>query len=108
MLTEKKKTALIITLTVSALLINLIMLLGFILVDNEAFQFFNRLLYEIGLFRWGWFPALGLTGYALKETRGWKTVGKPTRVIIFLALLVMLAMALIWLFGLIIISQLPT
>jgi len=106
MLTEKKKIALIITLTVIALLIDAIMVLGFILVDDEAFLSFNRILDVIGLFRWGWFLVLSFAGFAIAGTLYWKPSSPLFRGSIIFFSIIAIILALLWLFGLIMISTL--
>jgi hypothetical protein len=105
MLTEKKKTMLIITLTAIALLINISMLLGLIL-DKEASDSYNHFLYEIRIIFWGWLLIIALAAAAMGTTLHWKP-GRVLfrRVIIFLSV-VSIIFALLWLFGLIMISTL--
>lgn len=103
MFTEKKKMALIITLTVTAFLLLMIGVLGFIL-DKEASDSYNRFLYEIRFIFWGWLLALVLAATAIGATLYWK----PSKALFrgFMVFLSMIAIiwALLCLFGLIMIS----
>jgi len=56
MFSERKKTALILFLAVSALSIVIL----FLLFPRFYRSFFGKLLFDIGLTRWGWIPALVL------------------------------------------------
>jgi hypothetical protein len=106
MLADKKKTVLIITLAVSALLIDVIMLLDYILFKYKAFSSYGRLLYEFRLFHWGWFLVLSFTGFAIAGTLYWKPGRVLFRGIVIFLSVVAIILALLWLFGLIMISTL--
>lgn len=105
MLTEKKKIALIITLTVIALLINILPLLGLVL-DKEASHSYNHFLYEIRIILWGWFLTIVLAGTATGTTLYWKPGRVLFRGVIIFLSVVAIIWALLWLFGLIMISTL--
>jgi len=106
MLTENKKRVVIITLTVSALVIDMIMLLDYILFKYEAFNSYGRLLYEIRLFHWGWFLVLSFAGFAIAGTLYWKPGSLLFRGSIIFFSIIVIILALLWLFGLIMISTL--
>lgn len=105
MLTEKRKIALIITLTAIALLINTSLLLSFIL-DKEASDSYNRFLYEIRIIFWGWLLIIAFAGTATGTTLYWKPGRVLFRGVIISLSVVAIILALLWLFGLIMISTL--
>jgi hypothetical protein len=73
-------------------------------VDNEAFVSFNRILDVIGLFRRGWFLVLSFAGFAIAVTLYWKPGRVLFRGIVIFLSVVAIILALLWLFGLIMIS----
>jgi len=97
MLTEKKKIALIITLTAIALLINTSLLLSFIL-DKEASDSYNRFLYEIRFIFWGWLLAFVFAGIAIGTTMYWKPGSLLLRglVIFFSITTILFSLAVLW------------
>jgi len=105
MLTEKKKTVLIVTLTVSALLINMILLLSFVL-DKEASYSYNRFLYKIRIIFWGWLLIIAFAGSAMGTTLYWKPGRALFRGVVVFLSVVAIILAILWLFGLIMISTL--
>ena len=98
MLTEKKKTALIIALTVSALLICMIDVLGFIFSVYEVFNSYNRFLYEIRFIFWGWLLAVILATAAIGTTLCWKPGSLLFRgLVIFLSItMILFSLAVLW------------
>lgn len=100
MLTEKKKTVLIVTLTVSALLINMILLLSFVL-DKEASYSYNRFLYEIRFVFWGWLLVFAFAGSAMGTTLYWKPGSLLFRGFIIFFSIITIIFALAWLWMLI-------
>ena len=100
----KKKTVLIIALTVSALLINtpwLAILLG----ANVRSQSFDWL-YEISFFHWDWLLAFCLAGSALAGTICWKPGSPILRGIIIFFSIIAIMLASIQLLGVIVMSTL--
>lgn len=106
MLAENKKNILIITLTMIALVIDIIMLLDYLLFKYKALNSYGRLLYEIRLFHWGWFFVLSFAGFAIAGTLYWKLGRQLFRGIVIFLSVVAIILALLWLFGLIMISTL--
>ena len=106
MLTEKKKTILIIILTVSALLIDIIILLDFILRGDVGFWSFNWLR-EVGFFRWGWLFVFGFAGSAIVGTLYWKPGSPILRGIIIFFSIIALILAAMWSFLLLLVANLP-
>ena len=98
MLTEKKKTILIITLTVSALLINMTEVLGFILTKYEVSNSYHHLLYEIRFVFWGWLLVFFFAGAAIGTTLYWKPGSLLLRglVIFFSIIAIIYRMAWLW------------
>lgn len=105
MLIENRKITLIITLTVIALLIDMIMVVDFIFSVYKL-DFYGRFLYEVRFFFWGWFLALVFAGTAIGTTLYWKPSRVLFRGIVILLSVVAMILALLWLFGLIMISTL--
>jgi len=101
MLTEYKKTALIITLTAIALLIDMIMVLGFILVKYKAFNSYDRFLYEIRFVFWGWLLVFSFAGTAIGTTLYWKPGSLLLRGFIIFFSIITIIFALAWLWMLI-------
>lgn len=93
MLTEKKKTAIITVLTMSALLIGAI---PWLLLAFEKTKSSVNWLGEIYFQHWGWLLVLCLAGYALKEVRSWNPIHKFSKVITVIFLLIALIWSLIW------------
>jgi hypothetical protein len=106
MLNEKKKVVLVITLTVIALLIDMMMMLDYILFVCKAFDFYGRFLHKIHLFQWGWLIVFVLAGAAIGSIIYWKPGKVLFSLIVVFLLLVAIILALLWLFGLIMISTL--
>lgn len=103
MLTERKKIALIVTLTAIVLLINILQLLGLIL-DKEASHSYNLFLYEIRIINWGWLLTIVLAGTAMGTMLYWKPGRALFRGVIISLSILAIILALFWLFGLIMIS----
>ncbi len=95
MLGENRKKELIMTLTAGAFLIEMIMLLHFILPDDKLHSF-HKLIYEIGLFRWGWFLVFCLVGVALGGLIYWKPGGLLLRGIVTFFSVITLVVAVLW------------
>ena len=94
MLTEKKKIALIITLTAIATVINIPLLAILLGADVRGWPF-NRL--GVHFTRWGWFLVFLLAGFALKETFKLKLIRKFSKWVIQVVLVLTLGFAVIWL-----------
>jgi len=105
MLTEKKKIALIITLTVSALIIGVIPFLDYAFPKGEE-PWFLRWLRTIKYFAWGWFPVFVFAASAIAGTLYWKPGPLLLRGVTILFSVVAAIWALLWLFGIIVISTL--
>ena len=102
MLSEMKKKMIIITLLSGALVINgLCLLFGFL--HKGAFTEF---LFNIGLTRWGWLPAIVFLDASLTLTILWKPYTRIMRVFIMSFSILMLTYDLIWLAGIYFISHL--
>ena len=103
MLSEKKKIALIIALIVIAFLINITSLLSFVL-DKEASYSYNRFLYKIRIIFWGWLLIIAFAGTAMGTTLYWKPGRALFRGVVIFLSVVAIILAILWLFGLIMIS----
>ena len=101
MLTKNKKTVVIIVLTISTLLIDLIPLMLL-----REFMIF-RLTIKMGFFFWGWLPILCLSGYAFKQIRNWNVFSKFLKVTVIIVLLMSVLFALLWLLGLLFFPSIP-
>jgi hypothetical protein len=101
---KSKKMLMIVTLTVSALLVELIMLSDFIFKEDR----FQSLLYEIRFFCWGWGLVFVLAGSALTAILYWKVGHLLLRGFLCIFLTVELVLALVWLWFVWLISNLPT
>ncbi|MGB2808788.1 MAG: hypothetical protein WBC22_13675 [Sedimentisphaerales bacterium] len=110
MRTENKKTALIISLTVSALVIGVMPHLGQKLVlqgiwsKEEGFWAFFWL-YGLHFNLWGWFLGLCFAIAALVGTRHWKPSTPLLKGIVIIFSVIAVLMPLIWLGMLIVLSQ---
>ena len=108
MRTENKKTALNISLAVSALVIGLIpwsmktLALQDIISLDEGF--WALWYYGFGFYRWGWFLALFFAIAALVGMRHWKPSTLLLKGIVILFSLIAIALASIWLVVLIVMS----
>ncbi len=98
MLSEKKKIALIVTLTAIALLISMIDVLGFIFSMCEVFNSYNRFLYEIRFIFWGWFLVFVFAGTAMGTTLYWKPGNLLLRglVMFFSTTTILFSLAVLW------------
>ncbi|MFA5238141.1 MAG: hypothetical protein WC476_00340 [Phycisphaerae bacterium] len=105
MLTEKKKKALIIILTVGAILIGVIPFLDHIFPKGEE-PWPLRWLRAIKYFAWAWFPVFVLSTSAIAGTLYWKPGTLLLRVLAILFSAVAVIWSLLWLFGIIVISTL--
>lgn len=93
MRTESKKIALIISLTVGAIIIGII---PWLLLVFEKTRGSVKWLGNIYFHRWGWFIVSCLAGYALKEIRSWEAASKSLRMTIIILLIILLVWCLIW------------
>lgn len=105
MLTEKEKTALIIALTASALIIGIIPFLDYALPKGEK-PWLLRWLRAIKYFAWGWLPVFVFAASAIAGTLYWKPSPLLLRGVTVLFSVVAAIWALLWLFGIIVISTL--
>ena len=109
MRTENKKTALNISLAVSALVIGLIpcsmktLALHDILSLDEGF--WASWYYGFGFYRWGWFLVFCFAIAALVGMRHWKPSTRLLKGIVILFSLSAIALASIWLAVLIVMSR---
>jgi Kef-type K+ transport system membrane component KefB len=94
MRSENKKIAIVITLTVIALLVNIPLLAILLGADVRGWPF-NHL--SVHFTRWGWFLVFVLAGFAFKETFKLKLIRKSSKQIIQVVLILMLGFAVIWL-----------
>jgi len=102
MFSERNKQTIILTLFCLAIIINVLSLLfGFL--HGGAFA---RFLFDIGLTRWGWLPAIVFLDTSLTLTILWKPSTRIIRVFIIVISMLMLIYDLIWLAGIYFISHL--
>jgi hypothetical protein len=94
MFSERKKTALILFLAVSALSIVIL----FLLFPRFYRSFFGKLLFDIGLTRWGWIPALVLATSAIVGTLVWKPDSLALFVFVIIVSVIVLICSSYWLF----------
>jgi len=94
MFSERKKTALILFLAVSALSIVIL----FLLFPRFYRSFFGKLLFDIGLTRWGWIPALVLATSAIVGTLVWKPDSLALFVFVILISVIVLIYSFYWVF----------
>jgi hypothetical protein len=90
---QKKKVALIIILTMGAIVIGTV---PWLLLIFERTRDVVKWLGTIYFQRWGWLLVLCLAGYALNEIRGWDATSKTLRITIMILLLLLLVLSLIW------------
>lgn len=111
MLTKNKKTVVIIVLTISTLLIDLIPLMLLREFMNSSDEWYPssifRLTIKMGFFFWGWLPILCLSGYAFKQIRNWNVFSKFLKVTVIIVLLMSVLFALLWLLGLLFFPSIP-
>jgi len=105
MLTESKKTVLIISLIVSALIISVIPFIDTMFPKGER-PYLLRWLRGIKYFAWGWFPVFVFAASAIAGTLYWKPGPLLLRGVTILFSVVAAIWALLWLFGIIAISTL--
>ncbi|MBN2020780.1 MAG: hypothetical protein JW749_11225 [Sedimentisphaerales bacterium] len=101
MLSERKKKIIFITILIGAIMINILPFL-FLSLPKGAFADF---LFDTGLTRWGWIPAIGFLSASLTLLIIWKPFVLIIRLFIIVISILMLIYDLIWLFGMYIISQ---
>jgi len=101
MLSEKNKQTIILTLFWGTIIINALSLLFDFLHEG----FFAKFLFNIGLTRWGWLPAIVFLNVSLTLTTLWKPYTRAIRVFIITFSILMLVYDLIWLAGIYIISH---
>jgi hypothetical protein len=104
-MTERKKATLIITLTVISIVIGIIPFLDHILPKGEE-PWLLRWLRAIKYFAWAWFPVFVLAASAIAGTLYWKPGPLWMRVLTILFSSAAGIWALLWLFGIIMISTL--
>ena len=95
MLSRKWKKAIVIGLSISAFLTDVITLVDFMSENKTrllSFQWLN----EIGFFRWGWSPVFVCSAVALAGIVYWKLEGKFFRIIVISISVVALVLALPW------------
>ncbi|MFA5553121.1 MAG: hypothetical protein WCZ89_08790 [Phycisphaerae bacterium] len=102
MLTERKKMMLILVFLVGAILINVSSLLFDFLYESD----FARFLFNIGLTRWGWLPAIVFLISAITLLVLWKPGNLILRLILITASILMLIYDFTWLAGIYFISGL--
>lgn len=95
MLTEKKKTVLIISLVISAFVIGI---LPWLLLIFEPTKESVKWLREIRFQFWGGALVLLLAGYALKNVRNWNTASQYLKITTIVFLLISIVWSLIWSF----------
>jgi len=105
MLTEKRKIALIITLSAIAIVIGIIPFLDYAIPKSEE-PWLLRWLRAIKYFAWAWFPVFALAASAIAGTLYWKPGPLLLRVLAIMFSTVAAIWALLWLFGIIVISTL--
>lgn len=91
MLTEKKKTVLMIALTVCALLIDMPLLA--ILLGTDVRGWLFNWLREVGFFYWDWFLVFCFAGSAIAGTLYWKPGSLSLRGIIIFFSIIALVLA---------------
>jgi hypothetical protein len=93
MLTEKKKDALIIILTVGTIIIGIVPWLLLVFEKTkESVKWLGNIYFQ----RWGWLLIFCLAGYALKEIRSRDTISKTLKMTIMILLIILLVWSLIW------------
>lgn len=102
MLSERKKTMLILIFVLGAIIINILSLLYDCLYGGT----FARFLFDIGLTRWGWLPASAFAIAALIGMMCWKPFRLPLRIILILFSILALIFSSIWFLGIYFISHL--
>jgi hypothetical protein len=94
MLSERGKTALILFLAVSSLSIIIL----FLLFPRFYQSVFGKLLFDIGLTRWGWIPALLLATSAIVGTLACKPDSLALFVFVILVAVIVIIYAFYWVF----------
>ena len=105
MFTEKKKMAAIIIMIVGAVIIGVIPFLDHIFPKGEE-PWLLRWLRAIKYFAWAWFPVFVLAVSAIAGTLYWEPGPLLMRVLAIFFSAVAAIWALLWLFGIIVISTL--
>ena len=93
MLSERKKTGLILILSLIAISIEVLVLL----YDQFYGSEFAGFLFDIGLTRWGWLPAIVLATSAIAGTIFWKPGNRALQGFIILLSVIALTYASYWL-----------
>ena len=94
MLSERKKTALILALVISAISIESLLLLYLVFSRSG----FSKFLFDIGLTRWGWIPVLVLMISAIIATLFGKSKNRFFQICIISVSIIVLIFASFWLF----------
>jgi hypothetical protein len=102
MLSEKINQTIILALFCLAVIINIMSLLFNFLYESA----FAKFLFDIGLTRWGWLPAILCLAVSLTLTVLWKPYTQVIRVFIIVISILMLIYDVIWLAGIYFISHL--
>jgi len=102
MLSERRKKIIILALLCGAIIINALCLL-FVFLHKGAFAEF---LFDIGLTRWGWLPAIAFSIAALIGMMRWKPFRLSLRIILMLFSILVLILSSIWFLGIYFISHL--
>jgi hypothetical protein len=102
MLSRRKGIIIILTALLSALSTEILLLLYHRFYGSD----FADVLFDIGLTRWGWLPALLFAAAAMTATIYWKPGGRVLQVLLILLAAGTFGYASLWLFGLYFISNL--
>lgn len=96
MLSERKKARLILTVALSALSIDGVMLLGGLIMRCPILDILGRFLLAVGFRVWGWALALGLGVIAITCTARWKPSGLKLRPFVLFISIIAVIFALLW------------
>jgi hypothetical protein len=98
MLTERKKVRLILILFSIVSLIEILLFLYYPFGDS----YFGKLLFDIGLTRWGWVPAIVLGIVVITCLIRWKPGNLWLRLFILFFSIIEVIIALKWVYGLLV------
>lgn len=98
MLTERKKIGLILILFSIVSLIEILLFL----YDRSYHSYFCKLLFDIGLTRWGWVPAIVLGIAVITCLIRWKPGNLWLRLFILFFSIIEVIIALKWVYGLLV------
>jgi len=106
MLSETKKIASVVSMTLVALIIEVVTLFGYMMSLSQKTVPISNLIYNTGITRWGWLPTIFLGVASIVLTIRWQFGSTILRVIIIFISVITIILAALWLFGIYFITHL--